>query len=483
MTTTGPGSAERGLVGILGAFAADALAGPLPADVRAVVPGRILDILGICVRATQEDSTVAVRGFVTEQRAAGRCTAIGLGGGLAITSAAFYNGVLAHSLDYDDTHLPSILHPSASVVPAVLAAAEHYGSDPERVLTAVAVGLELVVRLGMAGFDDSRRQSEFFEQGWHATSMCGAIGSAGAVAALAGGDADACAHAMAIACSMASGVIEANRTGGTVKRIHCGLAAHAAVSAAQMALGGLTGAPTALEGRFGFFHATLRDRWSSTPLLDGLGEQWCAPSIFYKPYPANHFTHAGIDAAMELRAAGLRPEDVESIRLGVASATVRTIGEPIETKRTPPTGYSAQFSGPYTVAAALFGGGGLGLGLGDFSDELVVDPARRALMARVSVEGDERCDRVYPHQFPAVLTVRTVDGRTLEAAVMTNRGGPQRPLGPAELRRKFEDNVDGLVSPEHGREIAESFGEDTPDVLGVMALLGSLRTSGSEGPA
>lgn len=472
--------AGEGLVETLGRFAVRSMDAPLPADVEAAIPGRILDILGICVRATREESSESVRSFVLDNGGGGRCTVIGIGGGHSPTSAAFMNGVLAHSLDYDDTHLPSILHPSASVVPAVLAAAEHHGSDPRRVLAAVAVGLELVVRIGMAGFDETTRQSEFFEQGQHATSMCGTIGSAGAVAALAGADARTCAHAMAIACSMASGIIEANRTGGTVKRIHCGWAAQAAVTAAQLAMSGLTGAPTALEGRFGFYTATIRDKWSSAPILDGLGERWCAPSIFYKPYPANHFTHAGIDAAIALREGGLRPTDVASARLGVATATVRTIGEPIETKRAPGTGYSAQFSGPYTVAAALFGGGGLGLGLGDFTDALAVDPERRELMARISVHGDERCDRVYPHQFPAVLTVDTTDGRTLECAVMTNRGGPERPLSVEELGRKFDDNVEGVLDAGTAASVARAVAgtDGAPDASAALAMLASSFSTG-----
>ena len=83
---------------------------------------------------------------------------------------------------------------------------------------------------------------------------------------------------------------------------------------------------------------------------------------------------------------------------------IRTIGEPIEVKRAPETGYQAQFSGPYAVTAGLFGGGGLGLGLDDFTDELAQDPARRAVMAKVDVVPDERCDEIYPFQFPAVVT-------------------------------------------------------------------------------
>ena len=123
---------------------------------------------------------------------------------------------------------------------------------------------------------------------------------------------------MGIAASMASGIIEANRTGGTVKRIHCGWAAHAAICAARMAEFGITGPPTALEGRFGFFRAFLGDRYHAAAITDGLGEEWCVPGINFKPYPANHFTHAGIDAAIALRQRGVRPAEVVSLTLGVS---------------------------------------------------------------------------------------------------------------------------------------------------------------------
>ena len=200
---------------------------------------------------------------------------------------------------------PSIVHPSASVVPAALAMGEAHGASGQELLASIAVGLEITVRLGMAGYrpatDDLPGQSIYFEHGQHATSICGAIGSAAAAARLCGLDAAGIAHAMGVACSMASGIIEANRTGGTVKRLHCGWAAQAGVTAAMLVERGITGAPTALEGRFGLFQALLRDEWSAAPVLDGLGDRWEAASIFYKPYPANHFTHTAIDAAIRLR--------------------------------------------------------------------------------------------------------------------------------------------------------------------------------------
>jgi 2-methylcitrate dehydratase PrpD len=414
---------------------------------------RILDTLGICVAASPLPTSEAIRRLAVSQAGAAQADAVGVGGRLPAALAALVNGTLAHSLDYDDTHLPSVLHPSASIVPACLAAGQLAGRPGPEVVSATAAGLEACVRLGMAGYDQAAANSVYFDRGQHATSICGTIGSAGAAASLLGLDADGIASAMGIAASMASGIIEANRTGGTVKRVHCGWAAHAGITAALMAQFGITGPPTVLEGRFGFFRAFLGDGWDPDAITDGLGERWSVPGINFKPYPANHFTHAGIDAAIALRSRGVRPPDVRSLTLGVPGPVLPTVGTPIEVKRAPQTGYQAQFSGPYTVAAGLIGGHGLGLGLADFTDELARDPARRELMAKVSVVADTACSEVFPNEFAAVLTCVTTSGEEITERVMTSRGGARRPLSDAELTAKFTDNVRGALTDEQAAEV------------------------------
>lgn len=436
---------ERALLRKLADFAVAAQSS-LPEAVALSVEQRTLDILGLCIAAAELPTSIAAMDFVRDQGGAPHATAVGLGR-TSTSWAAFINGVLAHSLDYDDTHLPSILHPSASVIPAALAVAERLGVPGSRLVSAIAAGLEICVRLGMAGYDRESNNSTFFEHGQHATSICGAIGAAAAAAALMGPtpDPQLIVDAMGIAVSMASGIIESNRSGGTVKRMHCGWAAHAGVTAAELAVRGITGPPTALEGRFGFFEAFLHGKADGTELTNGLGVDWEVPRIFFKPYPANHFTHAVVDAARALAARGVTPEMVATVHVGVAGPIVRTIGEPIETKRHPTTGYQAQFSGPFAVSVGLFGGSGLGAGLADYSDELARNDARRRLMAKVTVGADPKCDAVYPHQFPAVVTVTTVDGQELQEAVLVNRGGPENPLTNEELARKFRDNAAMMV--------------------------------------
>ncbi|WP_169951203.1 MmgE/PrpD family protein [Microbispora sp. H11081] len=449
------GTNEPVLATELSVFAAKTLSGALPEDVADSVRRRVLDVLGLCVAAYRLPTSDAVAGYAADQGGRPEASAVGVETKLPAAQAAFVNGVLAHSLDYDDTHLPSVLHPSAAVVPAALAAAEASGASGADTVAAVAVGLEIAVRLGMAGYDSELGNSVFFEHGQHATSICGAMGGAAAAALLMDLGADGVRNALGVTASFASGIIEANRTGGTVKRLHCGWAAHSAVTAAALVQRGFTGPPTVLEGRFGFFEAFLRGETDLSQVLNGLGEEWAVPGIFFKPYPANHFTHTAIDAGMALRSRGLPIDRIEHIELRVPSAVIRTIGQPLETKRAPETGYQAQFSGPYAVVAGLIGGSGLGVGLDDFTDELARDPARRALMAKVDVVPDERCDAIYPYQFPAVVRVRTDDGREWTEEMLANRGGPRRPLSEAELSRKFTENVAGRLPEETARTVQD----------------------------
>jgi len=438
------GSAERTLAQQLGRFAAASATDGIPDDVARSVVQRVVDVLGLCVAARSLPTSTAAIGHAVDAGGAERATAVGVARRLPAPAAAFVNGVLAHSLDYDDTHLPSVLHPSANVVPAALAAAEEAGASGEDVVRAVAVGLEVAVRLGMAGYDEKLGNSVFFEHGQHATSICGAMGAAVAAAMVTGLDEEGVVHALGLAASRASGILEANRTGGTVKRLHCGWAAESGVAAAQLVRRGFTGPPSVLEGRFGFFESWLHgSRIDYDAVRAGLGTTWAVPGIFFKPYPANHFTHAAVDAGIELRERGVRPEQVVRLRLGVPSAALRTIGQPIEVKRAPDTGYQAQFSGPYALVAGLLGGGGLGVALGDYTDELAADPRRRALMARVDVVADAECDEIFPHQFPAKVVAELADGRTEDVAILANRGGPERPLSDEELAVKFRENVSG----------------------------------------
>jgi 2-methylcitrate dehydratase PrpD len=445
----------------------------LPPRLLAVAASHVRDTLGVALAAAGEwrddPITKLVRGWGGE----GRSTAIGRGGRHPIGHAAMIGGTLAHAIDFDDTHLPSVLHPSAAVVPAALACAEAAGTDGRTLLAAVAFGDEVCCRLGMAGYDAELRNSVFFENGLHATAICGTVGAAGAAALALGLSEAELAEAMSIATSLGSGILEANRTGGMVKRVHCGWAAHAGVTAAELAGLGLTGAPTAIEGRFGFLRAFCGEAADTEVVTRGLGERWELDQLHVKPYPCNHFTHSGIDAALALRADGVTPADIERVEIRLPTAVLRTVAEPRDLKIRPPNGYAARFSSPFTFAAAMRGGGGLGLFLDDLTDDRAADPATLDLAAKVSCVADGRCDELFPNHFPAIVTAE-IRGRGSERVeVLENRGAPARPLTDKESSTKFRacaarvlpepqvDELDGLLSVL----------EQLPELDGLVKLL------------
>ncbi|MEC3957763.1 MmgE/PrpD family protein [Nocardia sp. CDC153] len=446
---------EQTLVTRLAQFADAARVKGVGSELRADAARRVLDVLGNSVAALDSPPAAAVRTVIAEWGGHAGATALGLPGGVPAPSAALLGGTLAHALDFDDTHLLSVLHPSAAVVPAALAVAEQRGATGAALLDAVTVGVEITVRAGLAGYDAALGNSIFFERGLHATAICGAVGAAAAAAMLSRLDATGIAHAMGIAASMGSGLLEANRTGGTVKRVHCGWAAHAGVVAASLARAGLTGPPTVFEGRFGLLQAFCGEGADPAALVTGLGDDWKVREVCFKPYPCNHFTHAGIDAALRLRARGVLSEHIASLELGAPAAALRTIAFPPELKARPESGYHAAFSGPYTVAAALIGGGGLGVFHEDFTDTAARDPHRLSLAARVHCTPDPHSDEIFPHQFPAVLTAHLHDGRTLTERIESNRGGPQNPLSDSELALKFRLNTAPYLTPTTADSLAE----------------------------
>ncbi len=421
----------------------------IPAHLSDDAIGRTLDIVGLMFAAgtVDEGSGIepgeAIRSVVTRWGGIAESTAVGLGDTrVPAANAALVNGTLAHSLDFDDTHLPSVLHPSASVVPTVLAVAEATGATGPGVLAAVAAGDEICNRLGMGSYDHALNNSLFFEHGLHATSICGTIGCAAAAAMILGLDTEGISHAMGIAASMGAGLIEANRTGGTIKRVHCGWAAHAGTTAAEMARAGITAPPTVFEGRFGFFEGLSRGFLNLDAVVGQLGERWEQDRMFYKPYPTNHFTHFGIDAALHMRTKyQLDPADIVRVEYGAAAPTLRTIAEPPDEKAKPRSGYHGKFSGPFTFATAMLGGTGLGVYLDDFTDELAREPQRLRLAGLVDCVADAEATAAFPHQFGGIVRVHTKGGNVIEHRVAHTRGGPQNPLSAEELERKFSLNA------------------------------------------
>jgi 2-methylcitrate dehydratase PrpD len=327
----------------------------------------------------------------------------------------------------------SIVHPTASIMPAVLSAAAMTGASGKAVVTAFIVGVEAVARIGAVA------KSGFHQVGFHPTGMVGVFGCTLAAGRLMGLNARELAMAQGIAVSMASGSLEFVEDGAWNKRLHPGWAAQAGITAAALAQGGFVGATKPYDGRFGLFNAYMgayakdADHALATA---GLGETWELMATAIKPYPACHFTHACIDAALALRQKGAFPERIKAIETRVPAGTFKVICEPEANKLAPANSYDAQFSVQWLTAAAFVRGK---LGLAELDPTEITDPDILALTRKVKFA--DYPDSPFPKAYSGEVVVTLDDGRTLSHREHVNRGAAERPLSNAEIIEKFRDNV------------------------------------------
>src|SRR5687767_1430713 len=297
----------------------------LPTEVSERVKALTLDLVGIALRARNEaESTppmVSAAGRLG--LAGGACTVIGDAAGYTPPGAATLNGTLAHSLDFDDTHAPGSLHPSAPIVPAAFAAAEMTGAGGRDLIAAIVAGYEVQIRLSLA-LDPAAH----YDRGFHPSATCGAFGAAAAAGRVLGLDSQGHANAFGIVLSMAAGSMQFLVNGAWTKRSHVGHAAMCGLIAATLAREGYKGAAEAIEGKWGFLHA-YAPAADDARVTDALGSRWETLKIAIKPYPSCRYTHAAIDGLLALRAANdVRAGEIEAIEIGVSDAGWKIIGDP-----------------------------------------------------------------------------------------------------------------------------------------------------------
>jgi 2-methylcitrate dehydratase PrpD len=437
----------------------------VPADVVEAAKLHLLDTLGCGLAATALGVATEGRRTMEELGGEDEATVLGRRSGLPAANAAFANAMACHGLDYDDTHSDSVAHVSVVVCPAALAAAEARGTPGREALAAIVAGNEVVTRVGMAA------SGRFHKRGFHPTAVCGIFGGTAAVARLRGLDPARVTSALGIAGSLASGLFAYLEDGTPTKPIHPAWAAHGALVAARLAEHGAEGPPSVLEGRFGLYHAFLGAEPGEVDLdaqLADLGARWETPRIAYKPYPACHFMHGAVGATAAAGADGLSPDDVEEVIVTVPPAGVDLVLEPAAAKVAPRTTYEAKFSLQYSAAAMLVHGR---CGITTYTPDAIRDPKVLELARRVRYEVKHYA--TYPAAFPGGVRIRTRDGRTLEAELPHQRGGPENPMSAGEVRAKFRENAALALADADAEALEEAVLtlEEHDDVRPVLAPL------------
>lgn len=411
----------------IGAFIASFDGNAIPPECREAARIGMTDCVAVTVGGADEPAVRIAAGLVGTT-AAGGVPEIPSGRMLTPLDAALVNGVAAHVLDYDDVVLDG--HPSAALTPAILAEGWALDSSGAEAVEAYAIGYEVWARLV------ELEPGHMHDRGFHPTALWGTLAAAAACARLNRLDAEKSAHAVAIAASLASGLVA--NFGTMTKSLHAGRAAQAGVMAARLAAGGFTGSPDAIEHPVGLLRAHSP---SGEPRLDfgdeALGQRWrlAEHGVNVKQYPICYATHRSIDAMIDLvRDHGLTPNDVAEIHVRIGRTQRLMLRN-----RSPKTGLEAKFSIEFAMASALVAGQ---VGLRQLTDGFVRRDDVVQAMTKVVTTTTDECMPDMPFAPADEVSVVLGSGQTLRhEPVALAKGSWGKRLSRDELRAKFIDCV------------------------------------------
>ena len=429
----------------------------LPAEATAIVARGFADCVGVMILGFAQPVTRIVAS-VESPGTEGETAIFWNSARARADVAALINGTAAHALDFDDTGLEG--HPSAVLVPAVLALGEAVGADGEQLVTAYVAGFE--VWADLAGRDADR----YHAKGIHPTATFGAIAAAAASVSLLGLDPARAGAALSIAASMAAGVMA--NFGTMTKPFQVGRAAQNGIVAARMAAAGMTAAKDGLENALGFLKAFSPAGRVDVDREPAFGREWriVRSGLSFKLNPACYAAHRIIDSTRAIAAAN-RIDPAEIAAVDVTLGHTQAI---MLRSREPHNALDARFSAEFVVASTLREGD---LGLAQFRDDYVNRPEVQSLMKTVRRVVTDEADADNPGFSPSdQVTVRLRDGRSIAGpSVAHARGHMRNPVDVETLRRKFDECTQGalerteaealfakLQHPERLRSVAELYG-------------------------
>jgi 2-methylcitrate dehydratase PrpD len=432
--------------------------GDLPPDVIVMAKRLALDQLGLQLRGSTLPNVQPVRAVATALGGRGEATATGSSTRVSVPQAAWVNGTLGHSAEYDDAHM-SAWHTSSAVVPAALAVAEREGRSGTELITAIVAGVQAMGVLG------SVSGNGMLTRGWHGSKVLGVFGATAAAGRVLGLDAAQLANAFGIAASDAGGTMEYDRSGGEVKRLHAGSASRAGVEAALLAQQGLTSPATIFEGHRGVF-AMFGGAEEGTVPAEEEWDRWQILATMFRFYPAVAATHPPLDALRRLREQEpIDPADVVAITVGLPAWAV---GHGAAIVR-PADAISAQFSLAFGIGLQLVTGGNRPQDYFDprwWSDPAILRIADAVVPVAMEIpDGDPNLS--------ARVEIELRDGRRLDAYQAGFHGHPAWPATDKDIEDKFRANLDDVTSEETAQAIVDIVTtlEHTASVRDLTALL------------
>lgn len=405
----------------------------IPTEVIEKGKERFIDTIGCILGGCNEEVAKIILRYLEGIGGTPDSRIIGCGHKTSIQNAALANGTIGHALDFDDSQLSFIGHPSVAILPAVLAIAEKERASGKKVLEAFLVGFEAVCKIGRGV------NPKLYNNGWHATSAIGVLGAAIAACKLLELNVDEMSSAMGIAASQACGLRE--NFGTMTKPFHAGKAAEAGVISAMLAKGGFTAAKNILEGKRGFC-STLSGEYDLDKIIDNPGDPYeiVSPGVHTKPYPSCLATHSIIDATIFLaKENNIDAKDVESVECGVGSLAIEVL-----IHDSPKTSLEGKFSAQFATAISLLD---RRASLDQFTDKKVQDSKTVNLMKKIKMVAHPDLAEI-PMPSRSIITIKMKDGREFLKRVDAAKGSPENPLSKEEIVEKYRDCSEPVIGRE-----------------------------------
>src|SRR5580704_4709259 len=409
------------------------------------LPARVVDALGDLfldyLRVASIGADMAWSGWARDYLAAlgrhGAAPVLFDKTGCDPVGAAFLNATYAGSIDADDTHVGSMLHPGSIVFSAALAVCGR--ASGANFLAAVAAGYEAMIRIGLS------IQPTHFRRGFQSTATCGGFGAAVAASRLLFASmAEAnrrIAEAIGIVASFSGGLTQFYQSGSTVKRIHAARAAENGVTAAFLVAEGFSGPTDIIEGSNGFARA-YADAFEPAIITDNLGSAYLLDGVTVKGHAASARVQAAIEGVLGLcRTHRVAAADITDLYVGIPAVILGrlTIPRPVDVQ-------AAQMSLPHSVALAAVlapkAGDGFALSVRDY-EKSISDNAVKEVERHVRCEVDPEVEKATTAEsVPARIIIKLKSGATLTTFVPAPKGSPSRPFTPADHAARFRRELE-----------------------------------------
>jgi 2-methylcitrate dehydratase PrpD len=469
--TGGPAAATFGLA----QFAASLQGDALPPDVKTILGELLLDYVRVASIGAAMPWSAWADAYMASLGGHGRAAVLFRPERRDPVRAAFLNATYAGSIDADDTHVGSMLHPGAIVFSAALALADEVGAGGEDFIAAVAAGYEAMIRIGLS------IQPTHFGRGFQSTATCGGFGAAVAAARLAFNGEPTADHSIAssigLVASFAGGLTQFYKSGSTVKRIHAARAAENGVAAALLARHGFTGPQDIIEGENGFARA-YADAADLRIVTDGLGSDYLLREVTVKGHACSARVQAAVEGILDLgRANRIAPDDVADVFVGIPAVILGrlTIPKPVDVQ-------AAQMSLPHStalaVAMAASAADGFALSVTDYERSLH-DPEVKQIEALVRCEVHPEVEAATTAEaVPARVVITLKNGTRHSTFVAAPKGSPSRPFSHGNHVARFRRELAGRFTETTCDEIVD-IAENLADLDKVARLTDLLAT----GPA